>query len=70
MYHSTIVIANQKGLEKLFAAEDKTWGRSSYTVKKVKDTIVLDVVAQDAVAFKTVMNTLAKIFIIWEKTGV
>jgi hypothetical protein len=69
MYQTTIIIDHDiDALEKLLAPEQKDLGRSSFTAKKdtKKHTLILYVKAEDATAFKTVMNTLAKIFIIWE----
>ena len=67
MYQSTIIIKKDiDALENLLGPEQKDLGRSSFTVRKTKDQLLLEVVADDAIAFKTVMNTLAKIFVAWE----
>lgn len=68
MYQSTITIDHDiDALEKLFKPEQKELGRASFTVKK-DGKLIISVKARDAVAFKTVMNTLAKIFAVWEGT--
>jgi len=69
MYQSTIIIREDvDALEKLLGPEQKDLGRSSFTVKKAKDQLILEIIADDSTAFKTVMNTLAKIFAVWEGT--
>jgi len=69
MYRATIVIDHDiDALESLLGPEQKDLGRSSFNVKKTKIGLVLDVSCEDASAFKTVMNTLAKIFAVWEGT--
>lgn len=70
MYESTIVVANDAdALEALFSPEERDLGRSSYKITRKGNNTVFHVIAEDAVAFKTVMSTLSKIFIIWEKTN-
>jgi tRNA threonylcarbamoyladenosine modification (KEOPS) complex Pcc1 subunit len=69
MYTSTIIIDHDiDALDKLFASEDKNLGRSSFNISIRDDKLLVDVKADDAVAFKTVMNTLAKVLIVWEKS--
>jgi tRNA threonylcarbamoyladenosine modification (KEOPS) complex Pcc1 subunit len=69
MYESTISINKDVNeLERLLEPEQKDLGRSSFIVSKKGKTLSLQVKAEDATAFKTVMNTLAKIFAVWEKS--
>ena len=69
MYSSTIVITHDvDALDKLFASEDNDLGRSSFKITKETDKLTINIMAEDAVALKTVMNTIAKILIVWEKT--
>lgn len=69
MYQSTIILNKDiDAIYKLFEPESKDLGRASYTIKKNKNQLVFDITAEDATALKIVMNTLSKIFIIWEKT--
>jgi hypothetical protein len=69
MYQSTIIIKHDiDEIEKLFMPEQKDLGRSSFTVKKIKNELVFDIKADDATALKTVLNTITKIFIVWDKT--
>ena len=69
MYQSTIIIKDDiDALERLLGPEQKDMGRSSFSVKKTKEGLLLSINADDATAFKTVMNTLAKIFAVWEGT--
>jgi len=69
MYKSKITIDNDaESLELLFKSEQKDLGRSSFKVNRKGNLLNIDVTAEDAVAFKTVMNTLAKIFAVWEGT--
>jgi tRNA threonylcarbamoyladenosine modification (KEOPS) complex Pcc1 subunit len=69
MYQSTILIKDDvESLERLLIPEQKNLGRSSFDVLASKDQLLLNVRADDATAFKTVMNTLAKIFAAWEGT--
>jgi len=69
MFDSTIIIRQDaNALDKLLSIEQHDLGRSSFNQKKNGSQLILEVKAEDAIAFKTVMNTLAKIFIVWEKT--
>jgi len=69
MYQSTIIVKQDiDALEKLFAPEQRDLGRSSYSMVKKKNELIFNVNADNAIAFKTVMNTLSKIFIVWEQT--
>ena len=69
MYQSTIIVKQDiDALEKLFSPEQRDLGRSSYSMVKKKNELIFNVNADNAIAFKTVMNTLSKIFIVWEQT--
>lgn len=57
-------------LEKLLSVEDKNLGRSSFSYKKDKKKLLIEMKAEDATALKTVMNTIAKILVVWEKSRV
>ena len=73
MYTSTIIVKHDiEALEKLFLPEQKDLGRSSYKIRKdlKKHELIFEINADDATALKTVMNTLSKVFIVWEKTSV
>ena len=68
MYIATITIDHDiDALAKLLEPEQKDLGRSTFQVDK-DSTLIIKVNADDANAFKTVMNTLAKIFAVWEGT--
>lgn len=56
-------------LEKVFAAEDKELSnkRASYTVVEDSEGTTLHVKADDAVAFRAMMNGVCKILAIHEK---
>lgn len=71
MYTSSLVIDTDiDSLERLLSVEDKDLGRSRFSYTKKGDKLFIEMVADDAVALKTVMNTLSKIFIVWEKSKV
>lgn len=70
MYTSTIVIDHDiDALMSLLASEDTHLGRSGFNARKEDPGLIIEIHAEDATAFKTVMSTLAKIFIVWEKTA-
>lgn len=69
MYTSSLVIDKDiDALFRLLNVEDKHLGRSSFTFKKDNDKLFIEMKAQDAIALKTVMNTIAKVLIVWEKS--
>jgi tRNA threonylcarbamoyladenosine modification (KEOPS) complex Pcc1 subunit len=69
MYTTIITIDHDIDLlEQLFQAEDKDLGRSSYKLSKKNNLLQLEVIAKDAIAFKTAVNTIAKVLQIWEKS--
>ena len=57
-------------LEKLFAAEEKTFKnqRAGYEIKKEKDQLVFKVKARDTSALRAVLNSITKIISVYEKT--
>jgi len=68
MYHATITAdKDSKSLEELFKSEDKNLGRASFTVERVDEIIIIKALAQDAVALRAVIDSVAKTLIIWEK---
>jgi tRNA threonylcarbamoyladenosine modification (KEOPS) complex Pcc1 subunit len=54
-------------LEKCIKPEIKTRERSSFTIKKKKDSIVFHVEAKDAVAFRATMNSLLQLLSVHHK---
>ncbi len=68
MYQSTLKIPYDEKIVRLFDAEDKDFGRSTYTVEKNSTHIVITVSAEDATALKIAYNTISKILLVWEKT--
>lgn len=70
MYTSSLVIDKDiDALMRLLSVEDKDLGRSSFSYKKQDDKLFIEMNAQDATALKTVMNTIAKVLIVWERSG-
>jgi len=55
-------------LVKLLDVEDKDLGRSSFSFRKKDNKLFIEMNADDATALKTVMNTIAKVLIVWEKS--
>lgn len=71
MYNSSLVIdTDVDSLEKLLRVEDSNLGRSSFSFFRKDNSLFIEMKADDAVALKTVMNTLSKVLIVWEKTKV
>ncbi len=69
MYTSSLIIDKDiDALLRLLNVEDKDLGRSSFSYRKEDDKIFIEMNAQDATALKTVMNTIAKVLIVWEKS--
>jgi tRNA threonylcarbamoyladenosine modification (KEOPS) complex Pcc1 subunit len=69
MYNSSLVIDSDiAALERLLGAEEKDLGRSSFSYEVRDDKLFIEMHAQDATALKTVMNTIAKVLIVWEKS--
>jgi tRNA threonylcarbamoyladenosine modification (KEOPS) complex Pcc1 subunit len=68
MYHATITAdKDASALEELFKSEDKNIGRASFSVEKCDEKIIISLQAQDAVALRAVVDSVAKTLIIWEK---
>lgn len=71
MYTSSLVIDTDiDSLEKLLSVEDRDLGRSKFSFTKNNNKLYIEMAAQDAVALKTVMNTISKVLIVWEKSKV
>ncbi len=69
MYNSSLIIDKDIDvLERLLSVEEKDLGRSSFSYRKKDDKLFIEMNAQDATALKTVMNTIAKVLIVWEKS--
>ncbi|GIU69694.1 MAG: hypothetical protein KatS3mg002_0930 [Candidatus Woesearchaeota archaeon] len=69
MYTSSLIIDKDiDELEKLLSIEDKDLGRSSFSINKKNDQLIIEMKAEDATALKTVMNTIAKVLLVWEKS--
>lgn len=69
MYKSKIIIDHDaEYLDRLLSVEQHDLGRSSFEHQRKGKELVLDIRADDATAFKTIMNTLAKIFSIAERS--
>nr|MCK4930312.1 hypothetical protein [Nanoarchaeota archaeon] len=60
---------NFHNMEKLFAAEEKTFKnqRACYEIKKNKDKIVFKVKAKDSSALRAVLNSITKLISVYEK---
>ena len=70
MYISSLSIDKDiDELERLLSAEDKDLGRSGFSCSRKDGILNIEMKADDAVALKTVMNTIAKVLIVWEKAG-
>lgn len=71
MYTSSLTIDKDiDALEKLLNVEDKDLGRSSFSYKKKDNKLFIEMNADDATALKIVMNTIAKVLIVWEKSRI
>lgn len=71
MYTSSLIIDKDvDALLKLLNVEDKDLGRASFSYRKKDDKLFIEMNAQDATALKTVMNTIVKVLIVWEKSKV
>lgn len=69
MYNSSLTIDKDIDvLVKLLSVEEKDLGRSSFSYKAQDDKLFIEMTASDATALKTVMNTIAKVLIVWEKS--
>ena len=69
MYTATVTVDHDSpALEQLFLVEEKSFGRSSYTTTIQDHQFICTISADDATAFKIAMNTIAKIFTVWEKS--
>jgi tRNA threonylcarbamoyladenosine modification (KEOPS) complex Pcc1 subunit len=69
MYTSSLTIDTDiDALEKLLSVEEKDLGRSSFSYKKKDNKLFIEMNADDATALKTVMNTIVKVIIVWEKS--
>ena len=68
-YNTKITVAKDiNDIERLFYAEEKDFGRSSYNIKKIGNKLIFDVKAEDATALKIALNTITKILCVWDKT--
>jgi len=71
MYTSSLTIDKDiDALEKLLNVEDKDLGRSSFSYTKKDNKLFIEMNADDAIALKIVMNTIAKVLIVWEKSRI
>lgn len=68
-YEAVILVHKDPGLiAKCFGPEQKNIkNRSQYTVKKNKNNVEFKIKAKDAVALKTVMNSIIKMLEVIEK---
>lgn len=69
MYEARITVASNQPLDKVFAAEDHVLSnnRASYTLSRITKGWQVDAIADDAVAFRAILNAIAKILTIYEK---
>lgn len=65
---ATISVEHDEQLLKYFEAEEKTIPRGSFTITSNEEEILFSLEAKDAVALRTLLNTIAKLLIVWEKT--
>ncbi|MEM4637872.1 MAG: hypothetical protein QXK76_02510 [Candidatus Woesearchaeota archaeon] len=68
MHCSLIIDKDIDSIEKLLSVEEKDLGRASFSYYKKNNKLFIEMNAEDAVALKTVMNTIAKVLIVWEKS--
>ena len=69
MYTASITLKRDvDALKKLLDVEEKNISRASFDVRKKGKNLLIEINADDAVALKTVMNTITKILIVWEKS--
>ena len=69
MSYKAIITVNDARLHDVVMPDLQVDKRCSVTSKKKDSETVFEIVAEDAVALRASMNTLAKAFIIFEKTG-
>lgn len=67
---SITINENLSELDKLFSFEDKVFsnGRAKYDVVRGNDFLKFEIVAEDSVALRSVLNTVTKIITVHEKT--
>ena len=70
-YTAQIIAKKDIHLEKIFQAEEKNLqnNRSRYEVKKSGDKVRFEIEAEDAVALKAALNSIAKVLQVHEKTS-
>ena len=70
MYRATISVDDEKGIiRKCFAPEDKSIkGRASYRLRGGRRA-VFEIMAEDSVALRTVLNSITKMLTVIEKAG-
>ncbi len=56
-------------LLKLFAAEQKSFERASYTIDRRGNELVFSINAKDATSLRACMTTITKILSLWETTA-
>jgi len=67
---SITINENLSELDKLFSFEDKVFSneRAKYNIVRSKDFLKFEIVAEDSVALRSVLNTITKIITVHEKT--
>jgi tRNA threonylcarbamoyladenosine modification (KEOPS) complex Pcc1 subunit len=71
MYHTKIIIdEDSEKVEKIILPELKDFKskRVKYTIKKSKEGLVIDIQAEDAAALRAMMNSVAVVLEVYEKT--
>ncbi|KYK26841.1 hypothetical protein AYK26_04625 [Euryarchaeota archaeon SM23-78] len=65
-----IVKEDINNLEKLFAAEEKTFKnkRAGYEIKKIRDKLVFKIKAKDSSALRAVLNSITKLISVYQST--
>jgi len=61
------VQGNPEKLFEVFSSEARDMPRSSLKIKKGKDKIVFDIIADDATAMRATINTVMKLIMVHEK---
>jgi tRNA threonylcarbamoyladenosine modification (KEOPS) complex Pcc1 subunit len=66
-----IVKEDIHNIQKLFEAEEKDFAnqRACYELVKTKESLVFKIKAEDSTALKAVLNSIAKLLTVYEKTS-
>ena len=66
---ATITYPYDQRIEQLFAAESKSFPRTSYSLAKQGDALVFSILADDATALRAATTTITKVLSVWESSA-